>query len=297
MIKKPTNVLMGYIMLLPALVLFVGFIVYPLIYGFIISLNKWDGFGPMKFVGFRNYIGVFQDNLFYTSFSHNIIYMFVSVIVKIVLSICLALLLNRKIHGLTFYRTAYFMPVIISFIAIGMMFQFILDPNVGFISPLLVKVGVTKEPILFLGDPKLALFSIIAVDCWKWTGYQTVIFLAGLQTIPGELYESCDIDGASAWQKFWGITLPLLKPVTIINLTLTLMGSFSVFDLVFVMTNGSGGPLNSTHVLLTYMYKITFGSSNSNLGYGSVVAYIVLAIIIVISVFQDQLTHEKKGNE
>ena len=295
MSKRLRDILAGYTMLLPALVLFAGFVVYPLLYGFFISLNKWDGFGPMKFIGFQNYVKVFHDDLFYTSLSHNVIYMFVSVTVKIVLSMCLALLFNRKIRGLTFYRTAYFMPVIISFIAIGMMFQFLLDPNVGFLSPLLVKLGLAKESVLFLGDPNIALFSIIAVDCWKWTGYQTVIFLAGLQTIPEELYESSDIDGASAWQKFRGITLPLLKPVTIINLTLTIMGSFSVFDLVFVMTNGDGGPLNSTHVLLTYMYKITFGSSNSNLGYGSVVAYIVLAIIIVVSVFQDRLTHEKEG--
>ena len=286
--KERKGYLSAYLMLLPAMILFIGFVVYPLVYGFFISLNQWDGFGPMKFVGFNNYVGIFKDELFTKSLLHNVQYAITSVLGKIILSLILASLLNSKIKGLTLFRAIYFTPVVISFLSIGMLFQLLLDPNVGLINPLLMKLHLIHDPILFLGDPKLALWTIIGVDIWKWTGYQTVIFLAGMQTISNELYESCDIDGGTIWQKFRFITLPLLKSVTIINVTLCTMGAFSVFDLIFVMTNGSGGPVNSTQVLMTYMYKITFGGNDSNMGYGSAVAYILLAIIIFISVIQSR---------
>jgi ABC-type sugar transport system permease subunit len=156
----------------------------------------------MKFVGFRNYIGIFRDELFSLSLIHNIEYAVISVSLKIILSLFLANLLNSKIKGLTFFRAVYFTPVVISFMAIGLMFQLILDPNVGLLNSILTKIHLVKEPIMFLADPNIALLTIICVDIWKYTGYQTVVFLAGLQTISNELYESSDIDGATGWQKF-----------------------------------------------------------------------------------------------
>ena len=275
-------------MLLPAALIFLGFTVYPLIYGFYISLNQWDGFTDMKFIGLQNYVNIFQDKLFVTSLVHNLEYAVVTVIGKIVLSLLLASLLNSKIKGITAFRTIYFIPVVISFMAIGLMFQLLLDPNVGLVNGLLMNIGIIKEPILFLADTNLALPTIMAIDIWKWVGYQTVIFLAGMQTISPDLYEAAEMDGATSWKKFRYVTIPQLRSVMIINLTLCVMGAFSVFDLPFVMTNGSGGPLNSTHVLMTYMYKITFGGSNSNMGYGSAVAYVVLIIIMVVSLIQSK---------
>ena len=275
-------------MLLPAIIIFLGFMVYPLIYGFYISLNQWDGFGPMKFIGFQNYVDIFKDKLFITSLTHNLEYAVVTTVGKIVLSLLLASLLNSKIKGITVFRTIYFIPVVISFIAIGLMFQLMLDPNVGLINGLLMKMGIINAPIQFLADTKLALPTIMAIDIWKWVGYQTVIFLAGLQTISPDLYEAADIDGATSWKKFIFVTVPQLRSVMVINVTLCVMGGFSVFDLPFVMTNGSGGPLNSTHVLMTYMYKITFGGSNSNMGFGSAVAFIVLFIVMIVSIIQSK---------
>lgn len=275
-------------MLLPAIIIFLGFMVYPLIYGFYISLNQWDGFGPMKFIGFQNYVDIFKDKLFITSLTHNLEYAVVTTVGKIVLSLLLASLLNSKIKGITVFRTIYFIPVVISFIAIGLMFQLMLDPNVGLVNGLLMKMGIINAPIQFLADTKLALPTIMAIDIWKWVGYQTVIFLAGLQTISPDLYEAADIDGANSWKKFIFVTVPQLRSVMVINVTLCVMGGFSVFDLPFVMTNGSGGPLNSTHVLMTYMYKITFGGSNSNMGFGSAVAFIVLFIVLIVSIIQSK---------
>jgi ABC-type sugar transport system permease subunit len=287
--KAHKEYMFGYLMLLPALILFFGFIAYPMISGFYISLNQWDGFSAMKFIGFGNYISIFKDDLFRLSLFHNVEYAIVSVLGKIILSLFLASLLNSKIKGLTFFRAIYFTPVVISFIAIGLMFQLFLDPTVGSLNQLLIAAHIINQPILFLADQGKALWTIITLDIWKYTGYQTVIFLAGLQTISNDLYESSDIDGASSWQKFRFITFPLLRPITIINVTLCTMGAFSVFDLVYVMTNGSGGPLNSTQVLMTYMYKVTFGETSSNMGYGSAVAFILVLIIFAISVIQSKI--------
>ena len=250
-------------MLFPALALFLTFICYPVIYGFFISLNKWDGFSEMKFVGFQNYLGIFKDQLFYNSFLHNLIYALGSVSGKVVLALFIAILLNRRFKGVTFFRGVFFTPVVISFVAIGLLWQRLFDPNLGLIEPFLASIKLIKEPVGWLADPKIALWAVIMVDIWKWTGYHTVLFLAGLQTISKELYEAAEIDGASKWQQFLYITLPELRPVTIINVTIATMGAFSAFDLVFILTNG--GPFNSTHVMLTYMYQITFGGIRQQL--------------------------------
>jgi len=278
------NTVLAYAFLTPALILFFTFIVYPFIYGFYISLNKWNGFGPMKFVGFNNYASVLKDGLFYTSLLHNVIYALISVVGKVGLALLLALLLNHSLKGISVFRGIFFTPVVISFVAVGILWQRIYDPNIGLLDGLLQTLGLMHTPIDWLGNPNLSLFSIILVDIWKWTGYHTVIYLAGLQIISRDFYESADIDGATAWQKLRYITLPQLRQMTIINITIACMGAFSVFDLVYIMTNG--GPYQSTSVLLTYMYNITFASSNSNFGYGTTVAYLLFVIILAISIVQ-----------
>jgi ABC-type sugar transport system permease subunit len=203
---------------------------------------------------------------------------------KVGLALLLALLLNHSLKGISVFRGIFFTPVVISFVAVGILWQRIYDPNIGLLDGLLQTLGLMHTPIDWLGNPNLSLFSIILVDIWKWTGYHTVIYLAGLQIISRDFYESADIDGATAWQKLRYITLPQLRQMTIINITIACMGAFSVFDLVYIMTNG--GPYQSTSVLLTYMYNITFASSNSNFGYGTTVAYLLFVIILAISIVQ-----------
>lgn len=285
------DIAMAYVFLLPALLLFSVFILYPIIYGFYISLNKWNGFGPMKFIGFNNYANILKDNLFYVSLLHNVIYAVLSVVGKVVLGLLLALLLNRSLKGMSVYRGIFFTPVVISFVAVGILWQRIYDPNIGLIDGLFQSLGLMHTPIDWLGDPHLALFSVIIVDIWKWTGYHTVIYLAGLQLISHDFYESADIDGATRLQKLRFITIPQLRQMTIINVTIASMGAFSVFDLVYIMTHG--GPYQSTSVLLTYMYNITFASSNSNFGYGTTVAYLLFVIILVISILQTKAMNAK----
>lgn len=283
----------AYMLLSPALVLFSVFTFFPFLYGFFISFHQWDGFNDLKFVGLSNYIGIFKDEQFYGALAHNALYAVGAVAGKVSIALVIALLLNRKFKGVTFYRGVFFTPVVMSFVAIGVLWQRMYDPILGLLDMFLMKTRLISQPIEWLGDPKLALWSLVMVDVWKWVGYHIVLFLAGLQTIPSDIYESSDIDGANSWQKFRYITFPQLAPITLLNITISLMGAFSVFDLVYIMTNG--GPYNSTNVLLTYMYNITFGGSDSNFGYGSSIAYILFAIILVITIIQTKIMNRQES--
>lgn len=281
------NNIAAYFFLSPAILLFGIFTVYPFLYGLFVSLNQWDGFSDMKFIGLRNYAGILKDELFYGAMSHNAIFAVSSTIGKVGAALFIALLLNRKFKGVTLFRGIFFTPMVISCVAIGVLWQRIYDPNLGLLDMFLMKTGVFKQPVEWLADPNLALFSLVIVDMWRWTGYHIVLFLAGLQTIPRDVYESSEIDGTTRWQQFRYITLPQLSSITLLNITISMMGAFSLFDLVYIMTKG--GPYHSTNVLLTYMYDITFGGTDSNFGYGSSVAYILFAMILVFTVIQTKI--------
>ena len=283
----------GYLLTSPALVLYILFVLTPLIFGFYVTLHDWDGFTTMKFVGLKNYVTLLKNPTTWTVISHNLQYAAGTVLGKNILAIFLALLLNRKFKGVTIARTIYFIPVVMSFVAIGVLWSWLYNPTFGLINAILLNLNLISSPILFLGEPGLALNSLIFVDIWRWTGYHMVIILAGLQTVSADLYEAADIDGANAVNKLFSITIPQITPMIITNLTISTMGAFSVFDLVHVMTKG--GPYNSTHVLSTYMYTITFGSE-SRFGYGSSVAYILLAIILIISLGQSWLMKKTDNN-
>lgn len=283
--------IIAYILLSPALLLYSVFIFCPFLYGFFISLNQWDGFTDMKFVGLSNYLGILKDELFYNAAWHNVLYAAGTVIGKVGISLFIALLLNRRGKGLTFFRVVFFFPVVMSFVAIGVLWQRMYDPNLGLLDMFLLKTGIVSRPIEWLADPGLALWSLVMVDIWKWAGYHTVLFLAGLKTIPTDMYESSYIDGAGSWKKFRYITIPQLMPVTLINITVSLMGAFSVFDLVYIMTKG--GPYRSTEVMMTYMYDTTFGGSGSNFGYGSAVAYILFVFILIITIIHTKFMNKQ----
>jgi len=276
----------AYLLLIPALLLFGMFTLYPFLYGLFISLHRWDGFSDMVFIGFSNYQRVLGDPDFANAFKNNVLYAVGSVTGKITLSLIIALLLNRSFRGLTFFRGVFFVPVVLSFIAVGSLWQRIYDPVLGILNVFLLKTSIISEPILWLADPTLAIWSLVMVDIWKWAGYHAVLFLAGLQTIPADLYEAASVDGANRFSKFIYITVANLKSILLMNITIALMGAFSVFDLVHIMTRG--GPYKSTEVMLTYMYTKTFDASNSNFGFGSSVAYLLFVIILVITVVQSR---------
>jgi ABC-type sugar transport system permease subunit len=224
---------------------------------------------------------------------HNVQYAFGTVIGKIVLSLFLAVLLNQALRGRAFYRTALFTPVIMSFVVVSLLWTWLFNDQFGLINNLLRAVGLGGLAISWLGDANNALNSLIIVDIWKWYGFHMVIFLAGLQTIPQELYEAARVDGANRWQQFLRITLPLLKPVMAINITLSLLGAFNVFEIPYIMTEG--GPANATNVLALHAYLQGF--KFYKLGYGAALGYGIFILVTAIALIQLRVSLAENDNE
>ncbi len=289
MTRTKSDVYVAYGFLLPALLVYVAFMLYPFLSGIVISLYRWNGVSQRQFLGLGNYVHLASDPRFLASLWHNVLYALGSVVGKIALGFIFALLLNARIRGMTVYRTLYFTPVVMSFVAVGLLWRWIYNPVFGLFDFLLQASGLTHSPVGWLSNPQIALWSVVIVDVWKWTGYHTVIFLAGLQTIPNELYEAAVVDGASFLRRIMSITLPGIRQISVINLTIALMGAFSVFDPVYVITGG--GPYNSSEVLLTYMYLRTF--QQQELGYGTAMVVVLFVIVILISLWQQRFTREK----
>jgi ABC-type sugar transport system permease subunit len=284
MLRTKSDPYVAYAFLLPALLVYVVFTMYPFVSGIVISTYRWDGVTPRHFVGIGNYVQLASDTRFLTSLGHNVLYALGSVTGKIALGFIFALLLNAKIRGMTVYRTLYFTPVVMSFVAVGLLWRWLYNPVFGLFDFILQGLGLTHTPVGWLSNPHIALWSVVIVDTWKWTGYHTVIFLAGLQTIPDELYEAAEVDGASILRRIAHITLPSIRSITTINITIALMGAFSVFDPVYVITGG--GPYNSSEVLLTYMYLRTF--QQQELGYGTAMIVVLFVVAILISLWQQR---------
>ncbi len=263
-------------MILPAGILFALFYVWPFASGFWLSLHSWDGFSPPVFIGLGNYIRLAGDRLFLGALENNVIFVIAILILKNVLGLSLALLLNRALVGRAFFRAAAFIPVTMSFVAVGLLWSWIYNPVFGLLNAGLDLVGLGVLKHSWLGDANTALGAIIVVDVWKWLGFHGVIYLAGLQTIPAELYESATMDGAGRFRRFWHVTLPLIMPIVFINAILGLSGAFvRNFDIVYVLTKG--GPNHATEVALTYMMTKAF--QDGAMSYAAAMGYVLFMIV------------------
>lgn len=279
-----------YLWVAPALLLYIAFKLVPLVGGVVLSLLRWDGIADPQFVGLQNFSRMLDDEVLVPAFVHNLQYALGTVIGKTTLALFLALLLNQALRGRGFYRTALFMPVVMSFVVVGILWTWLFNDQFGLINNLLRAVGVSSTPD-WLGSTNTAMWSLIIVDIWKWYGFHMVIFLAGLQTIPAELYDAALVDGATRWRQFWNITLPLLRPVVIVNVTLSLMGALNVFDIPYIMTEG--GPANATTVMGLHIYIQSF--KFYRLGYGAALSYTMLALVSVVALAQIRLM--SRGSE
>jgi raffinose/stachyose/melibiose transport system permease protein len=271
----------AFVMILPAAILFSLFYLWPFINGFWLSLHNWDGFSEPSWAGFSNYLRLARDRIFLGALGNNLIFVAAVVILKNVLGLGLALLLNRALLGRTFFRAAAFIPVTMSFVAVGLLWSWIYNPVFGLLNAGLDLVGLGGLKQSWLGDANIALYSIIAVDVWKWLGFHAVIYLAGLQTIPSELHESATMDGAGRLQRFWHITVPMMMPIVFINTILGLSGAFvRNFDIVYVLTKG--GPNHATEVVLTYMMNKAF--QDGAMSYAAAIGYVLFLIVGLASV-------------
>lgn len=270
-----------YLWVLPALVLYIVFKIVPLVGGVGLSLLRWDGIAEPVFVGAQNFERMFEDEALLPALFHNVQYALGTVVGKMALALFLALLINQALRGRGIYRTALFMPVVMSFVVVGILWAWLYNNQFGLINNLLRAVGFTVVPD-WLGSASTAMWSLIIVDIWKWYGFHMVIFLAGLQTIPAELYDAALVDGAGRWKQFLNVTLPLLRPVIVVNVTLSLMGALNVFDIPYIMTEG--GPANATNVIALHIYIQSF--KFYRLGYGAALSYTLFILVSVIALLQ-----------
>lgn len=274
----------------PALFFYGTFNLIGIVRTFYYSFFEWKGISANKtFVGFNNYVSVFHDSMFWNALKNNLILVLTSICVQLPGGLMLALLVNSKIKGTKFFRTVYFMPMLLSTVATGIMWILFYDPHFGLLVKLFNILGI-KAPVFLSGTS--ALFSILFVVCWQFIPYYMIIMGAGLTNIDKELYEAATIDGANSWQCFWKITLPLLIPTIRIAAVLQIVGSLKYFDLFYIMMGGS--PNVYTELMATYMYKKGF--TELQMGYASTIAAYMF-IISFVFVFIFLSISQKKGEE
>jgi multiple sugar transport system permease protein len=276
--------LAGYLFVAPAMMIFFVFTLLPVAAALYLSFTNYDVFTRMDWVGGDNYLRIFEsvvleNDVLRDAFRNTFYYTFASVPLGMAVGLALAMLLNQKLRGLGLYRTVYYVPVVTSMVAVAMIWIQLFDPLYGVISTALEGFGI--KGINWLGDPNLAMPSIIAVSVWKVIGWNMLIYLAGLQGIPEYLREAASIDGANRWQIFRNITFPLLQPTTFFIFVTSLIGAFQVFDQVYVMTGG--GPANATTTLVHQIYNAAFKSMD--MGYAAALSFVLFGLILVVSLF------------
>lgn len=279
-IKKITCFLEPYLFLLPAFAIFIGFMFIPLLVTLFLSFTDWDMITSMKFVGFDNYIRLTSNKIFIRAIKTTALFTLGIVPTQMALALIVALLLNTKIKLRSFFRGIYFLPVIVPITVAAIIWMFIFSPSFGILNYLLGLIGIEK--IGWLSDPNWALPALMNLAIWQNFGYFTVIFLAGLQSISGELLEAAEIDGANRWKRFWHITFPLLSPTTFLVLIMSIIGGFQVYQTV-VLTTG-GGPAGATNVIVFELYRTAF--EYFDMGYASAMAYVLFAILFTLTLIQ-----------
>jgi multiple sugar transport system permease protein len=281
-LKNRNNALWGFIFLSPQLIGLICFSLIPLISAFGLSFMEWDGFGEKSFVGLENFISQFNNSDFWISLKNTAYYSILTIPVGIFIALLLALALN-KIKGKEFYRLFFFMPVVTSSVSVGVIWMWILNGDIGILNQMLGMVGI--EGPKWLTNTSLVMVSIAILSIWWGLGYNMVIFLAGLQGISSSYYEAADIDGASKFQKFRHITLPMLSPTTFFVTIMAIIGSFQVFDQAFVMTGG--GPGKASYTLVYHIYDNAF--IDFKFGASSAAAMILFVIILIFTLVQFRL--------
>ncbi len=277
-----------YLFLLPVIVLFLAFKVYPYLYAAWLSLTKIQK-GQQVFVGLGNYGRLLTDPIFYKALSNTLLILVIQVPLMLGLALLLAVAFNSALlKWRAIWRTAYFVPIVMGLVAYGILFSTLLNNHYGVINFALESIGLPRVP--WLGDPFWAKISIIIALTWHYTGNSAVIYLAQLQSVPGELYEAAEIDGATALQGFWHITLPGLRPAITLTVVLSTIGTLQLFDEPYVLTNG--GPNNATLTIGMYLYQNGF--KYFDFGYASAIGYVLTGLIGVIALIQFRFLREKQ---
>jgi multiple sugar transport system permease protein len=276
---RDINRLTPYLFLVLPLTLYGMWVIGPMFYSVWMSFTNSDGISRQEFIGFDNYTRLFQDDIFWTSFFNNIKWLVAFITIPIAAGLGLALILNNDLPGTKFFKAGFFSPMVVSSVVIGLVWSWMYQPY-GLINELLANLGRDGMPIGFLADPELVTWSIIGAALWRQVGYVMLLYLAGLKNVDKTLVEASRVDGASSFRSFKDIVLPMLQPVTVIIVVISVIDALRSFDLVNIMTRG--GPFNQSNVLAQMMYIEAF--NNYNMGYGAAIATI-LALISIVFIF------------
>ena len=286
--RKKDEQIAAYVFSVPAVFLLVAFMVVPMIYTVYYSVFQYQVMRPndISFIGFANYIKLFADSDFWLALKNTVYFTIIVVPVQCALALALAMLVSKKFRGVSIFRTMYFSPQLTSMVVISVLWTVLYNsnPNTGLINSILAGMGM--EPINFLSNPKTAMNAIIFMSAWQGAGYQMMIFLAGLQGIPGEQYEAASVDGATPVQRFLYVTLPNLKGTIVYVITITMIQAMKLFTQPYVMTQG--GPQNATKTMVYYIY--TQGFQKGNFGYACSAAAVFFVIVVAMSLIMQKIT-------
>jgi multiple sugar transport system permease protein len=271
------------VLLLPSLAGMVVFLMAPVLSSLVLSFSQWDLIGEISWVGLDNYVAALADPAVLGALRNTLTFILGYLPSVVLIALGLALLLNRRIRGRVVFRAIYFVPVVTSWVAVSLIWKWLLNPQYGLVNFALGAIGIKGPGWLF--DPAWAMTGVILTSVWKDIGFVTVIYLAGLQDIPEPLYEAAALDGATPWQRFWSITFPMLAPTTFFVTTISLISSFQVFDQVWIMTQG--GPAGATSVMVELIYKNAF--SYYKMGYASAISWVLFALIFAVTIAQNLL--------
>lgn len=295
--KKMRNYnLVAYPMVLPFVVVFLIFSVYPVFRTLQLSFTSYKGYGDAIFIGFDNYVRVFKDKYFWQAFLNTLNIWILNIVLQLGLAFALTIVFNDmkyRIRGLSIFRAVFYLPNLISCASIAFLFKTLLDWKFGTFNQVLQALHIAKQPINWLGNEHIAPYTVSVINAWMWFGNSFLMLMAGVQGINRDYYEAASIDGAGRWKLFTKITLPLLKPIMIYVAITSLIGGLQMFDMPHLISQGNAyihdGPLQT---MVMYLYK--FGFQVNQVGYGSAIAYVLFAIILVVSIVQFRLMNGKK---
>lgn len=288
---KLRNTFLAWAFMLPAMVILVIFVFYPIVYSVPLAFTNYSVFAETKFVGLANFKRLLNDKDFFTALSNSLKFVIVVPILQL-LSIALALQMNKKLPGTTIFRVLSYLPVVTSMVAVSIIWKFIFDAN-GILNNFLLEYDIISKPIKFLSSAKLALPTMMAITIWQGLGYYMMIYLSALQHFPEDLVEAAVLDGASPWRIFWSIRLPLLQPQIWFCSMVSIIAALGVFDVVFTLTSGSGGPNKSTYVINLYSYIQAF--SKFDFGYSAAIGLVLAVITTVFSIVME-IYNRKAGD-
>jgi multiple sugar transport system permease protein len=290
--KTHQKALAPWLFLAPGMIMFVVYVIYPILQSINISFYEWDGLGPKTWVGGQNYVDLLDDDSFYTSLKNNFIWL-ILYLLAIPAGLAVALFLNQTVTGIRLYKSLFFFPFVISQVVVGLIFTWFYAPGFGLL-PNIMK-ALTGSEVAVLADERFATLGIIAAGLWPQTAYCMILYLTGLNNISSEQVEAARMDNAKGWSMLWHIIIPQLRPATFIAMVVTVIGALRSFDLVSIMT--VGGPYGSSRVLSYFMYEQSLSEYGTAMGYGAAIAVVLFAIMLVfISMFiVRMLSQERNG--